>query len=157
MHWVGRTREVGIRKDGIYQAAARHVKSGGCAWVTRETLLQATGAPQSSDLIEVECWNERLYGPEEASLEMLYHFFALEPGGDRRLVASCAQTTTWAEVIDHGQVRPARYPGDMEPWIRETLPRHSAGSVQLAPMQIEPLGALLWEAPEGPDGGRPVG
>ncbi|WP_372364434.1 SDR family NAD(P)-dependent oxidoreductase [Candidatus Uabimicrobium sp. HlEnr_7] len=122
-HWIGETREVGIRKGSIYEKATRYISDNNYAWITKETNINIIDSPLRDDFIEVECWNERLYGTENASLEMMYRFYACRDDF-RYPLAEIAQTTTWAQVISHGIVKPTAYPKDMLKWIQSTLPRN---------------------------------
>ncbi|BBM84392.1 type I polyketide synthase [Candidatus Uabimicrobium amorphum] len=156
LHWIGETREVGIRKNGIYEKATQYISSQNYAWITKETKLQIIDTPQQDSFIEVECWNERLYGTQDASLEMIYRFYACNDNV-RRPIAEIAQTTTWAKVIDHGVVKPVAYPQDMHSWILQTLPQQGhrrdlswttdweKGQSQLIAAQGPQLGKLLFE------------
>lgn len=153
IHWLGHTREIGIRPSGLYQAAIQHVASGEYAWVTKETALRVVGSAAAGDLIEVECWNERLYGPDDASLEMIYQWYSVSPFGERRRLAESAQTTTWARVLGHGVVQPAPYPNDMLPWLAATLPSREQGSQTLSWSESQDTGDVIWKAPPGPQPG----
>ena len=153
IHWIGHTREIGIRPSGLYQAAINHVASGQYAWVTKETALRIVGSANAGDLIEVECWNERMYGTDDASLEMIYQWYSVSPEGTRRRLAESAQTTTWARVLGHGIVESTPYPDDMEPWLAASLPSHAQGTRGLSWSSADDVGAVLWEAAPGPQPG----
>ena len=156
LHWIGETREVGIRKNGIYEKATKYIATQNYAWITKETKLHIIDTPQQDSFIEVECWNERLYGTQDASLEMIYRFYACNDNV-RRPIAEVSQTTTWAQVISHGVVQPVAYPEDMKSWIIDTLPQQGQrrdlswktnwqrGESQLIAAQGPQLGQLLWE------------
>ncbi|MEZ4741502.1 MAG: SDR family NAD(P)-dependent oxidoreductase [Bdellovibrionota bacterium] len=147
-HWLGNTRELSLRPGGLYAAASRHVATNQFAWVTKETEFRVVGDVSAEDIIEVDFWTERIYGPESADVEMIYKWYKLVGDGSRAPVAECIQTTTWTEIVGHGLVVPASYPSDMQPFLESVLPPQRAKQEGLSWKVPNVLGEQLWQSPE---------
>jgi acyl-CoA thioesterase FadM len=153
-NWMGKARELPLKP--VYDELVPQFTSGKWGMVTNNSKIVYVDEAAGSDMLETRTW----LGPDRfdngASFTLHYEWHKQTPDGEKRLVAFGEQSTSWVEIVGHGQVELRPAPDYLNEFFDRSgiLPRNEQAYLppvhESAPLAGTDLGAQLYCAPAGP-------
>jgi acyl-CoA thioesterase FadM len=153
-NWMGKARELPLKP--IYDELVPQFTSGQWGMVTNNSKIVYVDEAAGNDMLETRTW----LGPDrfgnQASYTLHYEWHKQTPGGEKSLVAFGEQSTSWVEIVGHGQVELRPAPDYLNEFFDRSgiLPRNEQAYLppvpESAPLAGTDLGEQIYCAPAGP-------
>lgn len=100
-NWMGRIRELPLQN--IQQALLKDLLSGQWGMVTNESWINIEHPTTTLNPLETKLSVRRALNRPQATIEMFFEWWSQESGRSKRM-ASAFLSTTWVNIVSHGEV-----------------------------------------------------
>ena len=158
-NWMGESREIGLAP--VLRELRDLTASGKWGMITNWSEIEVLGDCRNDDrIIESRTWvSRKMMGKTGSSSVLSFDWVARGPSGQLERIATGHMGFTWAEILDHGIVRPAPLPPGLEAFLGNMMARTDAEDTYepaLEPFRDLSPGPVLFEAPRGPNTALPL-
>lgn len=129
LSWTGKVRELALGDIG--PDLVKDMLTGHWGLVTNWADLKIVDEISAFDWVLAKFRIGEVHG---AVIPLKCEFYQLLEGGDQKLVAVVEQDTTWVEIVGHGKVRPADFPGYLAGYLSAMKQKESRVVDKLEPL-----------------------
>ncbi|MCK5831778.1 MAG: SDR family NAD(P)-dependent oxidoreductase [Methylococcales bacterium] len=152
--WMGKIRESGTYP--VMSSLSEQLVTGEWGLVTNHSSLTILGDATTGDIIEVHFWVSKVFGPDNATVDLFFDWRKILQDGSHERIAKAEMRTSWVKILDHGLVAPEPLPDYMNEFTDTMGKTDDSRGYETLPEPFKSLisGDIIYQAPSGPRSGH---